>query len=348
MRFASDNAGPVHPKVMAALNAANDGWTMPYGDDEWTRRAADKVREVFEAPEAAVYFVATGTAANALALATLTQPFDAIFCADIAHTYVDECNAPEFYTGGAKLIPVPAENGKLTAEALTSAIHGLIPGNVHEPQPGALALTQLTERGTLYSLDELAKLAGLAKSADLPVFMDGARFANAAAALGASPAEMSWKAGIDAVSFGGTKNGLMGVEAAVFFDPKPAWEFELRRKRGAHLFSKSRFLAAQIDAYLIDGLWLEMATSANAAAAELTQALKSSPNVTLMHEPEGNMLFPRFPRAAHRRLHDAGAMYYLWDGTLDGDPDEMVGARLVCDWSCRAEDIDRFVGLIRG
>ncbi len=348
MRFASDNAGPVHPKVMKALNAANDGWAMPYGNDDWTRRATDKVREVFEAPKAAVYFVATGTAANSLALATLSRPFDAIFCADIAHINADECNAPEFYTGGAKLIPVPTVDGKLTGDNLTSAMEKLTRGDVHEPQPGALALTQLTERGTLYSLDEMTALTGLAKSAGLPVFLDGARFSNAAAALGVTPAEMSWKAGIDVVSFGGTKNGLMGVEAVVFFDPRHAWEFELRRKRGAHLFSKSRYLAAQMAAYLTDGLWLEMAQTANAAAANLTRQLRATPNVTFTYEPQGNMLFLRFPRAAHRRLNEAGAMYYLWDGTLEGDGEEMLGARLVCDWSCREEDIERFVGLIRG
>ncbi|NNE89595.1 MAG: aminotransferase class V-fold PLP-dependent enzyme [Silicimonas sp.] len=340
MRFASDNAGPVHPAVMDALVQANQGWALPYGNEDITERACARVRDVFEAPEAAVYFVATGTAANALALATLTRPFDAIFCTPEAHIEEDECNAPEFYTGGAKLTLVDSHHGLMRADALTSAIGKL--GSLHGPQPGAVSITQVTERGTLYTLDQIAELARIAHNANMPLHLDGARFANACSVLGCTAAEMSWKAGVDAVSFGGTKNGLMGVEAVILFNPEKAWQFELRRKRGGHLFSKKRFLAAQMDAYLTDGLWLDMAAQANAAAAKLTAGLKQIDRVRFDHAPQANMLYVSFPRADHQRLHNDGAQYDC-KGTLDGPPDEMIGARLVCDWSMPDHLIQQFL-----
>ncbi|MEM8803418.1 MAG: beta-eliminating lyase-related protein, partial [Pseudomonadota bacterium] len=219
MHFASDNAGPVHPRVMEALAQANDGWALPYGNDDVTRRAADKVREVFEAPDAAVYFVATGSAANAILLGTMSAPFQTVFCTAEAHIHEDECNAPEFYTSGAKLTLVASDDARMSADALETAITALEGGNVHGPQPGPVSLTQVTERGTVYTLDQLGALAQVAKTHGMPVHLDGARFANALIALDTTPAEMTWRVGIDTVSFGGTKNGLMGVEAAVIFDP---------------------------------------------------------------------------------------------------------------------------------
>ena len=345
MRFASDNAGPVHPMVMKALEKANESWAMPYGNDDLTRAAENKVRDLFEAPNAAVYFVATGTAANAILLATLTAPFQSIFCTPEAHIEEDECNAPEFYTSGAKLTLVASEDAKMLPHALVDALGAKAGKNVHIAQSGPVSLTQLTESGTLYSLNEISALTDISKAVNVPVHMDGARFANAIAALDTTPAEMTWKRGIDAVSFGGTKNGLMGVEAAVIFNPDLAWEFELRRKRGGHLFSKNRYLAAQMLAYLTDDLWLDMARSANQAGQSLANALRNISGVSFIAEPAGNMVFARFPRSAHQRLHDAGAEYYCL-GTLDGDPDELVGARLVCDWSCPLSHITEFVQII--
>lgn len=349
MHFASDNAGPVHPRVMAALAAANDGYAMPYGADDLMVEVTARIRAAFEAPEAKVFLVATGTAANSLALATLSQPFQTVFCSRVAHIHEDECNAPEFYTGGAKLTLVPGHAAKMTPEALHHAIAAEESRGVHGPQRGPVSITNVTERGTVYSVAEVAALAAVAKGYGLPVHLDGARFANALVAAGATPAEMTWKAGVDAVSFGGTKNGLMGVEAVVFFDPRHAWEFELRRKRGAHLFSKHRYLSAQMLAYLDDGLWLDMARAANAANARLVARLRGVDGVRFLYEPEANMSFAGWTRAGHRRLHDAGAQYYVWEGQLEGDdPQEELTARMVTDWSASDEDIDRFVELVKG
>ena len=349
MFFASDNAGPVHPKVMQALNDANTGYAMPYGNDEIMNRVRAQVREIFEAPDAAVFLVATGTAANSLILATQCQPYETVFCHRVAHIHEDECNAPEFYSGGAKLSLVEGENGKMTPDTLRAAIVAEEVRGVHGPQRGPVSITQVTEKGTVYSVDELTALTTVAKDYGLPTHLDGARFTNAMVALGCSPAEMTWKAGIDAVSFGGTTNGLMGVEIVVLFDPKQAWEFELRRKRGAHLFSKHRYLSAQVEAYLTDGLWTDMATSANRAGARMADGLRAIPHADLVFPAQSNLLFATFPRSAHQRLNDAGAVYYIMSGSLEGDdPDEPLLARIVCDWSAKDADIDQYLALVRG
>ncbi|MCB1313286.1 MAG: low specificity L-threonine aldolase [Sedimentitalea sp.] len=345
MFFASDNGGPVHPQVMALLAEANEGHAMPYGADALMDEVRERLRAVFEAPEAAVHLVATGTAANALALATLCNPFQTVFCAPVAHIHEDECNAPEFYTGGAKLTLVPGGD-KMTPDALAAAIAREETRGVHGPQRGPVSITQATERGGVYTLDNLAALARVAKAHGLPVHMDGARFANALVRLGCTPAEMTWKLGVDALSFGGTKNGLMGVEAVIFFDPATSWEFELRRKRGAHLFSKHRYLSAQMAAYLRDDVWLTSARRANANCARLADGLARA-GAEFVHAPEANMIFAAFPRRAHQRLHEAGAKYYVWEGQLEGtDPDAPLTARLVCDWSVTEDQIDRFVSLV--
>jgi threonine aldolase len=347
MFFASDNSGPVHPQVLSALAEANEGFAMPYGADPLMDEVRQRIRDIFEAPEAMVHLVATGTAANALALATLMQPWQTVFCSPVAHIHEDECNAPEFFTGGAKLTLVPGAD-KMSPKALEETIAKEETRGVHGPQRGPVSITQVTERGSVYSLAELQALTSVARTHGLPVHLDGARFANALVALGCSAAEMTWKAGVDAVSFGGTKNGLMGVEAVIFFDPAKAWEFELRRKRGAHLFSKHRYLSAQMAAYLRDDLWLDSARAANANCARLAEGLRAA-GAEFLHSPDANMIFAALPRAVHQRLHDAGAMYYIWDGTLEGaDPDEMVAARLVCDWSVGAERIDRFLDIVKG
>ncbi|WP_146588378.1 threonine aldolase family protein [Puniceibacterium confluentis] len=344
MFFASDNSGPVPPQVLAALTEANSGHVMSYGSDALTTEVCDRLRELFEAPDAAVHLVATGTAANSLALATLCQPFDTVFCSPVAHIHEDECNAPEFYTGGAKLTLVPGSD-RMTPDALRRAIKGQGNRGVHGPQRGPVSITQVTEQGNVYSLDQLRALATVAANHGVPVHLDGARFANACVALNCTPAEMSWKAGIDVAVFGGTKNGLMGVEAVIFFDPAHARAFELRRKRGAHLFSKHRYLAAQMAAYLRDDLWQELATTANARAAQLLGGLQSVARI--QNEPTANMIFAALPRAVHKRLKAAGAQYHI-SGKLDGtDPDRMLSARFVCDWSLNPADIDSFLDLVR-
>ena len=348
MFLASDNTGPALPEVMAALDLANTGHVPSYGADDITARAVELVREVFEAPEAAVHFVATGTAANALALATLAQPWQTIFCTPLAHIQTDECHAPEFYTGGAKLTLV-GEGDRMTPEALRAAIDGCAQGDVHVSQRGPVSVTQVTERGHVYDLAEIAALTAVAADHDLPVHLDGARFANAIAALGCTPAEMTWKAGIDAVSFGGTKNGCLAVEAVIFFNPRHAWEFELRRKRGAHLVSKQRVLSAQMLGYLEGDAWLAAARRANARAARLAAGLREVPGCRFTAEPQANMIFARLPRATHQRLHAAGAVYGLYEGPLEtGDPDEPLLMRLVCDWSITEEAIDAFLRIARG
>ena len=353
MFFASDNSGPVLPEVMAELARVNADYAMPYGADAGMDEVRSLIRETFEAPEAAVFLVTTGTAANALALATLAEPFETVFCTPVAHIHEDECNAPEFFTGGAKLT-LAGEADKMTPETLRAAIQSQGNRGVHGPARGPVSLTNVTERGTVYTTAEVAALADMARGYGLPVHLDGARFANALAATGASPAEMSWKAGIDALSFGGTKNGLMAVEAVLLFDPARAHEFELRRKRGAHLVSKHRYLAAQMLAYLDDGLWLDLARAANAANARLVEAIAGIAGVELLYPPQANMTFARWPRHGHRRLHEAGAEYHLSGNTLEDDdplegddPHALLGARLVTDWSTTDDDIDRFAAIMR-
>lgn len=342
MFFASDNSGPVHPNIMQRVMDANNGYAMPYGKDEIMDEVREGIQRTFEAPNAAVYLVATGTAANSIALACYTQPWQTIFCAQYSHIEEDECNAPEFYAGGAKLTLIPTDD-KMTPDALSAAIARRPTGNVHMAQAGPVSITQVTEFGSIYSLDELRALTSVAKSAGLPVHLDGARFANAAVALDCTAAEMTWKSGVDVVSFGGTKNGCMGVEAVIFFDEAKAWEFELRRKRGAHLFSKHRYLSAQMAGYLQDDLWRDMARSANAACARLAAGLKQN-EAEMLHEPQANMIFARFPRRVHQKLQAAGAKYYVLDGDVaSGDGDALLAARLVCDWSMTDELINQFL-----
>ncbi len=314
MRFASDNTAPVAPEIMAALARVNEGCAPGYGADDVTAEAARKLRDVLEAPEAAVHFVTTGTAANALALASICPPWGAIYCHRYAHAEEDECGAPEFYTSGAKTVLIEGENARMTPESLKAAIAWttrVSEKNVHNVQKGALTITQATERGAVYPVATIAELASIARGAGIPVHLDGARFANAVARLGCTPAEMTWKAGVDILTFGATKNGAMGAEAVVIFDPARAWEFELRRKRGGHLMSKMRYVAAQVDALLTDGLWLDLAARANRAAARLSDGLAALGAVRLVHPVEANMLYIEAPRAARRHRPAVGAQYFF-------------------------------------
>ena len=345
MYFESDNTSPVHPNVMKAMEQANGGYMGSYGGDPIMDQVRDRIRDVFEAPEAAVYLVATGSTANALSLATFCPPWGAVFCHATSHIVVDECGAPEFYTNGAKLCPLPGKHGRIDPVSLRGAIEPLAHDDVHTVQPGILSLTNVTEAGTVYSVAQIAELCDIAKSYGLPCHLDGARFANALQATGATAAEMTWKAGIDVLSFGGTKNGLMGVEAVVIFDPAKAWEFELRRKRGGHLFSKHRFLSAQMLAYLEDDLWLSLARQSNAVGKQLSTGLARLPDAAFNHPTEANMVFAAFPRALHRMAHKAGARYSLapFYASLDGPDDEVLSARLVCSWCTTDADVDAFL-----
>ncbi len=343
MWFTSDNASGAAPEVMAAVTRANDGYARSYGADALMDRARDLVREVFEAPDAAVYLVSTGTVANALSLSLLTPPWGSVFCHSHAHIAEDECGAPEFYSHGAKLTLIPGAHGRMEAEALEAAILRAKGAGVHGVQPGALSITNVTEAGTVYSAAEIATLAAVARSHGVPVHLDGARFANALVATGATAAGMTWRAGVDVLSFGGTKNGCMGVEAVVIFDPAKAWEFELRRKRAGHLLSKHRFLSAQMVAYLEDGLWLRLAAHANAMAARLARGLAQMPDVALMHPAEANILFPEWPAGTHARLEAAGAAYYPFPAPMGRER-----ARLVASWSTGEADVDGFLSALRG
>lgn len=345
MHFASDNAGPVHPQIMQALADTNSGYAMGYGNDPLTAKAIAAVRDVFEAPNAEVFFVTSGTGANALALSCLAKPVQAVFCSPVAHVFLEECNAVEFFTGGARLTPVPGDE-RMDPAALRDRVEftRLLTGR--GPQIGAVTLTQVTEFGTLYSLDDIHAVAAVAADFGLPLHLDGARFANAVARLGCSPADMTWKAGVDAISFGGTKNGCMGLEAVVIFDPERAQDMALRRKRGGHLWSKHRYLSAQMEAYLRDDLWLETARQANAHSDHLAAGMRAA-GVTFAHEPMANLIFVKLSRAEHRRLHAAGAVYYIEDGTLDGPDDtEMLTGRFVCGWSQDRAEIDRFLAVL--
>ncbi len=343
MWFTSDNASGAAPEVMAAVARANEGYARSYGADALMDRVRDLVRETFEAPEAAVYLVTTGTVANALSLSLLTPPWGSVFCHTHAHIAEDECGAPEFYSHGAKLTLIPGAHGRMEAETLETAILRAKGAGVHGVQPGALSITNVTEAGTVYSTADIATLAGVARAHGVPVHLDGARFANALVATGATAADMTWRAGVDVVSFGGTKNGCMGVEAVVIFDPAKAWEFELRRKRAGHLMSKHRFLSAQMAAYLEDGLWLRLAAHANAMAARLAHGLMQRPDVEMVHPVEANILFPEWAAGTHAKLEAAGAAYYPFPAPMGRER-----ARLVASWSTTEADVDGFLTALRG
>lgn len=341
MHFASDNAGPAHPKVLEAIAQANEGYALGYGADAIMDDVRGQLQDLFQAPDAAVHLVVNGTTANSLILATLAQPTDTVFCADVAHIEMDEGNAPEFFTGGAKLTLVSSDNAKITPQALATAIETQGNRGVHGPQRGPVSLTQATEEGSIYSLPELAALTKTAQSYGLKSHLDGARFANAMQRLGCTAAQMG--AGFDAISFGGTKNGLMGVEACILRDPDLGWPFELRRKRAGHLLSKHRYLSAQMLAYLKDDLWIEMAAAANAMSDRLLTGLRAQ-GADIIGTPESNLFFARLPRRTHQRAKDGGAVYYVDIG--EGDPDEPVTGRFVTNWATTEKDVDQFLSLL--
>lgn len=337
MRFASDNTSGAVPEVLAAVTAEAGRYGAAYGDDEATRRLDATFSALFER-DVAVFPVATGTAANCLALSCLTPPWGEVLAHEGAHILTDEAGAPELFTGGARMVALPGDGGKLRPEALapvfTRTRHG-----VHSPEPAVLSLTQATEAGTVYRSDEVAALVDAVRPHGLAVHMDGARFANAVAALGCTPAEATWRLGVDVLSFGATKNGCLAAEAVLFFDPDRAREVERRRKRTGHLLSKLRFVSAQLEAYLADDRWISYAAHANDAARRLADGLSAIENVTLHHPVDANEVFATLPSTAADRLRAKGAAFY-------GEPDDdRTDVRLVTSWSTTDAEVDQFLAL---
>ncbi len=354
--FCSDNTSGASPEIVAALADAAAGPAMPYGDDPWTARLEARLKEIFET-DLAAFPVATGTAANALALGTITPPFGAVYCHPDSHIYADECGAPEFYTGGAKLVTMAGDHGKFAADDLALLIRNAGLGVVHHVQPAAVTITQATEAGTLYSAGEISALAKVAHTHRMALHMDGARFANAVAAMDCAPADITWRAGVDVMSFGATKNGALAAEVVVFFnaemiDTGPSItgrlnnggvaEFGYRRKRGAHLFSKMRFLSAQLEAYLTDDLWLKNAAHANAMAARLAQGLGALPGVEMLHPVEANEVFLRLPQDMIARLKSADFLFYEMGPKIDPH------VRLVASWDTTQDDVAGFLAVAGG
>jgi threonine aldolase len=333
--FASDNNAGVHPEVLAAVAAANVGHAAAYGEDPWTERATARLRTLFGG-RAEVFFVFGGTAANVLGLQAALRPHQAVICSDVAHINVDECGAPEHFIG-AKLLTVPTLDGKLTVSGASSRLTGV--GVPHHVQPHVVSLTQATEYGTVYGVDEIRALADWAHGHSLLLHMDGARLANAAATLGLPLRAFTVDAGVDFLSFGGTKNGLLGAEAVVFFDPALAREFPYIRKQGMQLASKQRFLAAQFDALLVDDLWLRSARHANAMARRLADGVRDIPGVHVTQRVEANAVFAALPRAAIAPLM-ATYRFYVWN-------EQTSEVRWMTSFDTSEEDVDVFVARIR-
>ncbi len=345
MIFSSDNWAGAHPAIAESLVTHAEGYASAYGTSELDRRVEQRFSEIFER-DVAVFFVGTGTAANSLALSSANRAGGIAFCHREAHVNVDECGAPEFFSHGARLCPVEGARGRMEPAKLEAEIRRFPKENVHGGQPMAVTVTQATESGTVYSLDQIETIASIARSHKLPLHMDGARFANALVSLGTTAAEMTWKRGVDLLSFGGTKNGCWCAEALVLFDLSKAQEMHFLRKRSAQLFSKSRFVAAQFDAYFAGDLWLDLARHANAMARRLADGINASAGSRLAWAPDANEVFVVLKREAAGRLQRQGALFYDWEvpHDLEGSLAEDEGLyRLVTSFATRAEDVDRFV-----
>lgn len=343
MTFASDNWTGAAPEILEAVVKANDGQEPSYGGDAISARAKEKFKEIFER-DCEVFFLATGGAANGLALSVMSPPYGMILCHEESHVQMDECAGPEFFTGGAKLLPVSADGAKLTPAAVKKALAGFPERPPHGAPASVLSLTQGTECGTVYSVDELKALCDTAHGTGLSVHLDGARFANAVAATGAPPAELSWKAGVDVLCFGGTKNGCLAAEAVLFFNKDLVRDFEFRRKRAGHLWSKMRFIAAQFDAYLTDDLWLRLAGGANKMAKRLSEGLCAIDGVEVSYPTQMNEVFVCFPDGVAEKLRGEGFAFYPW--VTPGDPAGGAMNRLICSFKTSTDDVDRFLARI--
>lgn len=334
--FASDNVAGICPEAFNALHKANEGLMPSYGDDAYTTAAANAFRTLFET-EGEVFFVCTGTAANSLALASLCAPYESVIACDLAHIETDECGAPEFFSNGAKLLTLPGRDGKLNPADLAQVVHRRT--DIHYPRPRVVSLSQSTEAGTIYRVDELAQVGRAAREWGLRFHMDGARFANAVASTGASPADLTWRQGVDVLCFSGTKNGLAMGEAIIFFDPDKGRDFAYRCKQAGQLASKMRFLSAPWLAVLESGAWLQHATHANRMAQRLRQGLADVPNVEFAHPTEANGVFVKLPETVIKALRQKGWAFYTFIGH--------GFARFMCSWATTVEEVDHLVDDLR-
>jgi len=328
--FASDNVTSACPEIMDAIIAANLGIAGSYGDDEWSLALKNRLSEIFET-EVEVFLAVTGTASNALALSALAPVFGKIYCHELSHINTDECGAPELFTGGAKLIPMRSSNGRIDASDLAETIRGS--GNVHVTQPSVVSVTMSCETGTVYQLDEIKAISQIAHDNKMSVHMDGARFANALVSLDVSPAEMTWKSGVDVLTLGGTKNGCLAAEAVIFFKPEMVGNFPFLHKRSGQLLSKMRFISSQLEAYLTDDVWLRNARHANAMAKILSEGLDSFANIKLAYPTQSNEVFVHLPRDVIDYLNSAG--YDINEEELDGK-----AVRFVTAWNSEVKDIN--------
>jgi threonine aldolase len=342
MNFTSDNSWGAAPEMLEALMTANAGDASSYGDDPWTRRLAAEMSRIFER-QVSVFPVISGTAANALALATVVPSHGAILCHADAHIVTDECGAPEFFTHGAMLATLPGRDGKLAPDVIERALGRFARGSVHSSQPAAMSVTQATECGTCYRPEEIATISDVARRHGMKLHMDGARFGNAVAFLGCTPAEITWRAGVDVLSFGATKNGALAAEAVIFFDPGDARDFEYRRKRSGHLMSKMRFVSAQFLCSLEDSRWLRWAGRANAFARSLSEGLRGISGVEIAYPVEANAVFAWLPDAMIRGLRAHGAAFYDWAAPSGG----RTLVRLVTSFATSKEEIEQLLEIAR-
>lgn len=345
MFFASDNWAGAHTAINERLMRESTRFAAAYGTSDLDKAIEQKFNEIFER-EVAVFFVGTGTAANSLALASIARPGGITFCHSEAHVIEDECGAPIYFSNASRLMQAAGPHGKMLPENLKAAINRFPPGSIHQGQPMAITMTQATEAGTVYSLDEIETIGQIAKKFNLPLHMDGARFANALTALDTTAAEMTWKRGVDILSFGGTKNGCWCAEAIVYMDPKMAEDLPFIRKRSAQLFSKTRFMAAQFEAYFQDNLWLDLARQANAMASRLRKGFAASNSARLAWPTQSNELFVVINKQKAETARAKGAHFYDWvvpqdmQGTLT--PDETL-IRLVTSFATVETDVDQFL-----
>jgi threonine aldolase len=336
-QFASDNYAGICPEAWAAMAEANHGHAPAYGDDRWTAEASKLLRETFEC-DCEVFFVFNGTAANSLSLASLCQSYHSVICHETAHCETDECGAPEFFSNGTKILLVSGADGKIDPDALAAMAQRR--ADLHFPKPRVVSITQATELGTVYTPAEISALAERCRSLSLRLHMDGARFANAVASLNVAPKEVAWKAGVDVLSFGGSKNGIALGEAVVFFNKELASEFEYRCKQAGQLASKMRFLSAPWVGMLKDGAWLKHARHANQMAALLERGLVETCGVTPLFPRQANSVFARLPETVITGLRNRGWKFYTFIG--------QGGARLMCAWDTTPQDVEAFLADIRG
>jgi threonine aldolase len=331
-QFASDNYSGICPEAWSALQKANSGHVPGYGDDQWTQRASDLLRELFET-DCEVFFVFNGTAANSLALASCCQSYHSILCHELAHVETDECGAPEFFSNGTKVLLLGGESGRISPADIERTVRKR--SDIHFPKPRAVSVTNASEVGTVYTPDHLKAIWAKTKALGLKLHMDGARFANAVASLGCAPKEITWQAGVDVLCFGGTKNGMAVGEAVIFFNREMAHEFEWRCKQSGQLASKMRFLSAPWVGMLEDGAWLRHASHANAMAALLESELRNLPGVTLLFPREANGVFAELPAIAIAALRGKGWLFYTFIGA--------GGCRFMCSWDIEPQDVHALV-----